>query len=50
MKLAIIKNVFYNWTGMIAIMLYAFFMVPLVVHGLGNTCYGIWNLVIACIG
>jgi O-antigen/teichoic acid export membrane protein len=50
MKLISVKNVIFNWVGMISTMIYAFFLTPFVVHNLGDAHYGIWNLIMACVG
>lgn len=50
MKFTQIKNVIFNWMGMVAAMIYAFFMTPFIVHHLGDTHYGLWNLIISCVG
>lgn len=50
MNLATVKNVIFNWLGMAANILYGFFLVPVVIHGLGDTHYGLWNLIMSCVG
>jgi O-antigen/teichoic acid export membrane protein len=45
-----VKNVFYNWGGLICTVLYGFFMTPFIVHRLGDENYGLWNLVMTCVG
>ncbi len=44
-----IKNVLYNWFGMVGLIAYAFVITPFLVHRLGNNYYGIWTLVTSCI-
>lgn len=50
MDIAKAKNVIYNWLGLFATVLYAFFMTPFIVHRLGDTQYGIWNIIMSCVG
>lgn len=50
MDLRSVKNVIYNWMGMTAGILYAFVFTPFIVHSLGADHYGIWNLVMSCVG
>jgi O-antigen/teichoic acid export membrane protein len=45
-----VKNVIYNWMGMAAAIVYAFIFTPFIVHTLGSSHYGIWNLVMSCVG
>jgi O-antigen/teichoic acid export membrane protein len=45
-----IKNVFFAWGGLICTVLYGFFMTPFIVHRLGDTNYGLWNLIMTCVG
>src|SRR5260370_18810859 len=41
----IVVNAIANWVGFAAQLVVAFFMSPLLVHGLGAPRYGIWSLV-----
>lgn len=50
MNLASIRNVLFNWMGMAAGILYGFFLIPVVIRGLGDTHYGLWNLIMSCVG
>ncbi|HPP80931.1 MAG TPA: oligosaccharide flippase family protein [Deltaproteobacteria bacterium] len=50
MNLASIRNILFNWMGMAANILYGFFLVPIVIRGLGDAHYGLWNLVMSCVG
>jgi O-antigen/teichoic acid export membrane protein len=45
-----IKNIALNWSGYIAAIVYGFFMTPFIVRSLGDTSYGLWNLIAACLG
>lgn len=45
-----IKYVAFNWSGFIGNAVYAFFMTPFIIRSLGDTSYGLWNLVAACFG
>jgi O-antigen/teichoic acid export membrane protein len=45
-----IKNIALNWSGYIAAIVYGFFMTPFIVRSLGDTSYGLWNLIAACFG
>jgi O-antigen/teichoic acid export membrane protein len=44
-KAGIPRNVFFNWLNYGTLILIAFLITPLVVHGLGNTAYGVWGLI-----
>jgi O-antigen/teichoic acid export membrane protein len=46
----IAKSVFSNWSGLVVNVLVAFWMIPFVVHHLGNAAYGIWALVLQLTG
>ncbi len=50
MNTSTIKNIIFNWAGMLTTIIYAFIMTPFCVHSLGDTSYGLWNLVASCIG
>src|SRR6516164_4338522 len=41
----IVVNAVANWIGFAAQLVVAFFMSPILVHGLGTSRYGIWSLV-----
>lgn len=44
------KNIFYNFSGQGVLLFLGFITTPFIVHGLGNTSYGIYSLVIATVG
>jgi O-antigen/teichoic acid export membrane protein len=46
----VIRNIFSNWTSSIVCGVMAFFIMPFLVHHLGDTLYGIWILVISTTG
>jgi O-antigen/teichoic acid export membrane protein len=46
----IAKSVLSNWSGLTVNVLVAFWMLPFVVHRLGDTAYGIWALVLQLTG
>lgn len=46
----VVKNVIYNWSGFVVNLVIAFFMSPFIVHGLGNTYYGIWVIMMQLTG
>lgn len=50
MNFTMLRNVLFNWAGMIAAIIYAFIMTPLIIKGLGNDKYGIWTLIMTCVG
>src|SRR3989442_11829527 len=41
----IVANAVANWIGFAVQLVVAFFMSPILVHGLGTSRYGIWSLV-----
>ena len=45
MAVRIIKNVLGNWANCFASLIISFFMMPFVIHHLGDTAYGIWILI-----
>lgn len=45
-----VKNIVFTWGGFIGSVIYGFFMTPLIVRSLGDTSYGLWNLVATCFG
>src|SRR5271155_6016002 len=49
-RLHIAKSVLSNWSGLTVNVLVAFWMLPFVVHRLGDTAYGIWALVLQLTG
>jgi O-antigen/teichoic acid export membrane protein len=49
-KARIPRNVLFNWGGLGANLLVGFLMAPFIVHRLGNTAYGIWELVLQLTG
>lgn len=49
-NLRYIKNILYNWSGVICNMIIMFFLTPFIIHTLGNTLYGLWALVISLTG
>ena len=44
-KAGIPRNVLFNWLNYGTLILITFLITPLVVHGLGNTAYGVWGLI-----
>lgn len=50
MNLRMLRNVLFNWAGMLAAIIYAFIMTPFIIKGLGNDKYGIWTLIMTCVG
>jgi len=46
----IAKSVLSNWSGLTVNVLVAFWMIPFVVHHLGDSAYGIWALVLQLTG
>jgi O-antigen/teichoic acid export membrane protein len=44
-KARIPRNVLFNWLNYGTLILIAFLITPLVVHGLGNVAYGVWGLI-----
>ena len=46
----ITRSVLSNWFGLAANLIISFFMMPFVVHHLGNTFYGIWALMLQLTG
>ena len=44
-KAGIPRNVLFNWLNYGILILITFLITPLVVHGLGNTAYGVWGLI-----
>src|SRR5271155_640844 len=49
-RLHIAKSVLSNWSGLTVNVLVAFWMLPFVVHHLGDNAYGIWALVLQLTG
>ncbi|MGD0921704.1 MAG: polysaccharide biosynthesis C-terminal domain-containing protein [Terriglobia bacterium] len=49
-KAGIPRNVLFNWGGLGANLVVGFLMAPFIVHRLGNTAYGIWELVLQLTG
>ena len=47
---ALVVNVFSNWAGVVANLVVAFFLSPLLVHKLGDAGYGLWVLVLSVTG
>ena len=45
-----IRNLFSNWAGMIFGLLISFLLSPYVVRKLGNTYYGVWNIIMDMTG
>lgn len=45
-----LKNIIYNWIGLFVLIVYGFFITPIIVHSLGDVQYGLWNLVASCVG
>jgi O-antigen/teichoic acid export membrane protein len=41
---SILRNVLSNWIGMIINIIVSFFMIPFVIHEMGNSSYGFWVL------
>lgn len=50
MNLALFKDVIYNWVGLLGNIIYGFFMIPYIIKTLGDTDYGIWNLIMSVVG
>lgn len=46
----IARNIFSNWANLVVSMVIGFFMMPFLVHRLGDTLYGIWILVVSLVG
>ena len=42
----IARNVLFNWFGMISNLAVAFFLMPFIIHRLGNVAYGVWVLAV----
>ncbi|RJO65807.1 MAG: hypothetical protein C4540_00070 [Candidatus Omnitrophota bacterium] len=49
-KKIILRNVFSNWAYFFAQLFTGFFLMPFIVHKLGNSLYGIWVLVLSLTG
>jgi O-antigen/teichoic acid export membrane protein len=47
---SVLKNVVSNWTNIVTSSIVGFFMMPFLVHGLGDEVYGIWILLMAVVG
>lgn len=45
-----LRNLLSNWTGMFLGLLISFFLSPYVVRKLGNTYYGVWNIIMDMTG
>ncbi|RJP25042.1 MAG: hypothetical protein C4529_01775 [Deltaproteobacteria bacterium] len=45
-----VRNLLSNWTGMILGLMISFFLSPYVVRKLGNTYYGVWNIIMDMTG
>jgi len=45
-----LRNLLSNWTGMMIGLLISFFLSPYVVRKLGNTYYGVWNIIMDMTG
>jgi O-antigen/teichoic acid export membrane protein len=45
MKLAVARNVLWNWAGIATNMLAVFLVAPFLVHSFGDTTYGLWVLI-----
>lgn len=50
MNFEMVRNVLFNWAGMLASIIYALVMTPFIIKGLGNDKYGIWTLIMTCAG
>jgi len=46
----IAKNIFSNWVNIVVTAVIGFFMMPFLVHRLGDTLYGIWILIVSLTG
>lgn len=46
----IFYNVFSNWATLIATILVAFFVTPIIINQLGNEAYGIWVIIVSITG
>lgn len=46
----IARNIFSNWASLAVTMATGFFMMPFIVHRLGDTLYGVWTLVVSLVG
>ncbi len=46
----IARNIFSNWANLAVTVVIGFFMMPFLVHRLGDALYGIWALVISLVG
>lgn len=44
------RNIFSNWAGLAVSIGIGFFMMPFLVHRLGDTIYGVWTLVVSLVG
>lgn len=50
MNQVLVKNISFNLMGMFSAIIYTFLLVPIVIKGLGDTHYGLWNLIMSCVG
>ncbi len=46
----IARNIFSNWANLAVSIAIGFFMLPFMVHRLGDSLYGIWTLVVSLVG
>lgn len=46
----LLRNIFSNWAGMAVGLIISFILAPIVVHGLGDTYYGIWVIMMQLTG
>lgn len=46
----ILTNIFSNWANLVVSVLIAFFVSPIVVHGLGKEMFGVWVLIVSVTG
>lgn len=49
-QVLVVRNILWNWVGMIVTGLVIFAMTPILIHSLGNFYYGLWVLVNAVVG
>ena len=42
----IVRNVLFNWFGAISTLVVGFFLMPFIIHRLGNVAYGVWVLAV----